>query len=146
MLSFVIDFAVYLALSTAAFWGVVWLWRHTLGTVRHNLERFLFWGTWVGFSIMAAGVYHVANGERDFGRLLMLLALGEAVAVMVGVNVGAALTFRKPYDPEQDPEFMAEMEERRRLREEGFQRYLADLRGDSGQSARVLPTERKMLR
>lgn len=145
-MSFVIDVAVYLVLAVAAFWFVVWLWRRIFGTVQTRLERFLFWGTWVGLAVMLAGTYHVATGERDFGRLLMLLALGEAVAVMVGVNVGAALTFRKPYDPEKDPEFMAEMEERRRLREENTLRYLADLRRDSEQSVRVLPTERKMLR
>ena len=33
---------------------------------------------------------------------------------MVDVNVGAALTLRKPYDPEKDPEFIAYTEERRR--------------------------------
>lgn len=143
---FVIDAAMYLALAGAAFWFVVWLWRRIFGTVQSKLERFLFWGTWVGLSIMLAGTYHVATGERDFGRLLMLLALAVAVVVTVGVNVGAALTFRKPYDPEQDPEFMAEMEERRRLREENTRRYLADLRRDSGQSVRVLPTERRQLR
>lgn len=143
---FVIDAAMYLVLAGAAFALVVWLWRRVFREVRGRLERFLFWGTWVGVSILAAGLYHTATGEREFGLAVMLLALGEAVVVLVGVNVGAALTFRKPYDPEKDPEFMAEMEERRRLREEGFQRYLADLRADSGQSARVLPTERKMLR
>ncbi len=142
----IVDILVYLALAGAAFWFVVWLWRHFFGTVSGNNERLCFWGTWVGVSILAAGWYHTLTGEREFGFALMLLALGEAVTVLVGVNVGAALTFRKPYDPEQDPEFMAEVEERRRLREEGFQRYLADLRRDSGQSVRVLPTERKMLR
>jgi len=139
-MSFVIDFAVYLVLAGAAFWFVVWLWRRIFDTVQTRIERFLFWGTWVGVSILAAGVYHVATGEREFGLAVMLLALAVAVVVTVGVNVGAALTFRKPYDPEQDPEFMAEMEERRRLREENFQRYLADLRKEL-----AAPGERKML-
>lgn len=126
----IVDILVYLALSGAAFWFVVWLWRLILGVTRNNLERFLFWGTWVGFSIMAAGIYHVVTGDRDFGRMLMALALAVAVAVVVGVNVGAALTFRKPYNPERDPKFMAYIEERRRLREENTRRYLADLRGE----------------
>jgi len=117
-MSFVIDFAVYLVLAGAVFWGVVWLWRRIFGTVQSKLERFLFWGTWVGVSIMAAGLYHVATGEREFGLAVMLLALGEAVVVLVGVNVGAALTFRKPYDPEKDPEFIAYTEERRRQLED----------------------------
>ncbi len=137
---FVIDAAMYLALAGAAFAFVVWLWRRVFREVRGRLERFLFWGTWVGLSIMLAGTYHVATGDRDFGRAVMLLALAEAVVVLVGVNIGAAAMFRKPYDPEQDPEFMAEMEERRRLREENFQRYLEELR-----SGRVLPTERELL-
>jgi hypothetical protein len=140
-MSFVIDFAMYLVLAGAAFAFVVWLWRRVFREVDGRLERFLFWGTWIGLSIMLAGTYHVATGDRAFGRSLMLLALVEAVVVLVGVNIGAAAMFRKPYDPEQDPEFMAELEERRRLHEEGFQRYLADLR-----SGRVLPTERRQLR
>ena len=119
----------------------MWLWRKVFRDVQTRLERVLFWGTWVGVSIMAAGWYHALTGERDFGFALMLLALGEAVAVMVGVNVGAALTFRKPYDPEKDPEFMAEMEERRRLREDNTRRYLADLRAEL-----AALDERKMLR
>lgn len=122
---FVIDAAMYLVLAGASFWLVVWLWRRIFGTVKDKLERFLFWGTWVGLSIMLAGAYHVATGERDFGRLLMLLALAEAVAVMVGVNVGAALAFRKPYDPEQDPEFIAYTEERRRQLDD-MRRQIAD--------------------
>ena len=135
---FVIDAAMYLVLSGAAFAFVVWLWRSVFREVRGRLERFLFWGTWVGLAVMLAGTYHVATGDRAFGRALMLLALAEAVVVLVGVNIGAAAMFRKPYDPEQDPEFMAEMEERRRLREENFQRYLAEMRS-------VLPTERRQL-
>lgn len=142
-MSFVIDFAVYLVLAGAAFWFIVWLWRRVFDTIQAPLERGLFWGTWVGVSMLAAGWYHVLTGDRDFGRLLMVLALGVALAVDVGVHVGAALTFRKPYDPEQDPEFMAEVEGRRRLREERRQAYLAEL---DSQTARVLPTERRMLR
>ncbi len=138
---FVIDAAMYLVLAGAAFAFVVWLWRSIFREVRGRLERFLFWGTWVGLSIMLAGTYHVATGDRAFGRALMLLALAVALVVTVGVNVGAAAMFRKPYVPEDDPEFMAEMEERRRLREENFQRYLAEMR-----SGRVLPTERRLLR
>jgi len=139
-MSFVIDFAVYLVLAGAAFWFVVWLWRRIFGTVQSKLERFLFWGTWVGLAIMLAGNYHVLAGERDFGLLLMLLALAVALAVMVGVNIAAAVMFRKPYVPEEDPEFMAYIEERRRLREENTRRYLADLRGEL-----AALDERKML-
>lgn len=142
-MSFVIDAVVYLALAATTFWFVVWLWRHFFGVVKGTLERSLFWGTWVGLSIMLAGWYHVLTGERDFGRLLMLAALGEAIAVMIGVNVAAAVMFRKPYVPEDDPEFMAEMEGRRRLREENFRRYLADIDNQAGQE---MPTERRMLR
>lgn len=113
MIQFLIDAAMYLVLAGASFAAVVWLWRRIFGTVQTRLERFLFWGTWAGLSILLAGTYHVATGERDFGRLLMLLALAVAIVVTVGVNIAAAVMFRKPYVPEEDPEFMAYIDERR---------------------------------
>ena len=137
----IIDALAYFVLSLIAFGLTVVLWRGIFADFRNWIDRFLFWGTVVGVAIMFAGWYHAVTGDRAFGFVLMMLALGEAMAVMLTVNLFAARAYSKPYDPEQDPEFLAEMEERRRLREENTRHYLADLRGEL-----AAPDERRLLR
>lgn len=120
MMRFVLDVAVYLLIALTVFGAVARLWRRIFFDFRTWLDRALFWTTWIGVSIMAAGVYHVATGDRGFGRALMLLALAVALVASVGANALAARAYSKPYVPEQDPEFMAQMAERqRRLYERG---------------------------
>ena len=117
----IVDFIVYLLLSAIAFGLTALLWRTVFATFDTRMEKVLFWGTVVGLAMLLAGWYHVATGERAFGFVVMLLALAEALVVTVAVNVAAALEFRKPYDPMSDPEFLAEIEQRRRLRDERWQ-------------------------
>ncbi len=123
-----VNTAVYFALSLVAFGLTVLLWRAVFRDFRNWIDRFLFWGTVVGVAIMLSGWYHALTGERPFGFVLMMLALGEAVAVMVTVNLFAARAYSKPYDPEQDPEFMAEVAARRERMEAQHQQYLAEHR------------------
>ncbi len=124
-----IDCAVYLVLSLVAFGLAAVLWRTVFADFRNWLDRFLFWGTVVGVAIMFAGWYHALTGDRPFGFVLMMLALGEAVVVMVTVNMLAAIVYsRTPYDPMKDPEFLAELEQRRERMETNRQQYLAENR------------------
>ena len=111
----IVDFLVYLALSAVSFGIAAMLWRRIFADFRNRIDRFLFWGTVVGVAIMLAGWYHALTGDRPFGMALMMLALVEATVVMVTCNLFAARAYRKPYDPEKDPEFMAEVAARRQL-------------------------------
>ncbi len=119
-----IDAAVYLALSAVSFGIAVALWRRIFADFRNWIDRFLFSGTVVGVAIMLAGWYHALTGDRPFGMALMMLALVEATVVMVTCNLFAARAYRTPYDPEKDPEFMAEVAARRQ-RIEACRRQLA---------------------
>lgn len=124
----IVDFINYLAISVVSFALSAFIWRTVFKTFHNWIDRFLFWGTVVGIAIMLAGLYHVFTGDRSFGRVLMLLALAEAVVVMVTVNLLAARAYSKPYDPEQDPEFMAEVAARRQRIEAGHQQWIAEHR------------------
>ena len=137
----IIDIAAYLLLSAVAFGIVIALWRAVFNTFGNRLERFLFWGTWIGVAILFAGWYHVFTGDRAFGFGLMLLALAEAFVVMVTVNVLAAREFRKPYDPMTDPAFLAEIEQRRRLRDERWQAAIG-----TTWTTEIEHTDRRLLR
>ena len=110
----IVDALVYLALSAVAFGLTIVLWRAVFADFRNWLDRFLFWGTVVGVAFMFVGWWHVFTGERPFGFVLMMLALVEATVVMVAVNAFAHRAYNQPYDPAQDPEFMAEVAARRR--------------------------------
>ncbi len=105
----IVDILVYLALSGVSFGIAAVLWLRIFADFRNWLDRFLFWGTVVGVAIMLAGWYHALTGDRPFGFVLMMLALVEATVVMVACNLFADRAYRKPYDPEQDPEFMAQV-------------------------------------
>lgn len=123
-----VDNLVYLALSVVSFGIAALLWQRIFADFRNWIDRFLFWGTVVGVAIMLAGWYHVLTGDRPFGGALMILALVEATVVMVTCNLFAARAYSKPYDPEQDPEFMAEVAARRERMEAQHQQYLAEHR------------------
>ena len=122
----IVDALAYLAFSAIAFSLTVALWRTIFAEFCNWLDRFLFWGTVVGVAFMVAGWWHVFTGERPFGFLLMCLALAEAAIVMIVVNVFAHRAYNKPYDPVEDPEFMAQVAARRQIIEERIQQRLTD--------------------
>lgn len=121
----IVDTLVYLALSVVSFGIAALLWQRIFADFRNWIDRFLFWGTVVGVAIMLAGWYHALTGDRPFGFVLMMLALVEATVVMVACNLFAARAYRKPYDPEQDPEFMAQVAASRQRIEAHRQQFIA---------------------
>ena len=135
----IIDALAYFVLSLIAFGLTVVLWRGVFADFRNWIDRFLFWGTVVGVAIMFAGWYHAVTGDRAFGFVLLMLALAEAMVVMLTVNLFAARAYSKPYDPEQDPEFMAEVAARRQRIEQHRQQYLGEQRPQLAANDRRLP-------
>ena len=142
-MTIIIDAAVYLALSALAFAVVATLHRAVLGPVRNHAERVLFWSVWTAVSVLFAGAYHVAKGDLLFGRMLEMLALLIAFVVSIGSTIGATavLSRRKPYDPMTDPAFLAEIEQRRRQRDERWQAAIG-----TTWTTEIEHTDRRLLR